>query len=437
MRKLLSFIVYLLAVFYSYGQQSVRGRILDAAGRPIPYANIFFANSNNGTSSDSEGAFLLPFGDESHDSLCIMHLDYKNVKIPVSSMDSINQIVLQSQMYELNEVTIYAQYSQFNYGQALVDAKAQAKPILLFFTAEWCYFCRKYKKLFSEENEVSDYLKMNYKLVYCDILTESGLKLKRLCGTGAGLPQFVVITPDEKIVEKHTGSWQTTGECLDFLKTHHSSVDSVSFLKPIKTRNYDFSNEKVRSRPIPNFDYRMKETDWRILLQLGILNFTNFHNGNDFEKNKIGYEFGAWLYYQKENKRFSYQTGLIFSSQGGKHDQTNDNFRLNYLEMPVCISYLQKFGSVPLKFSLAAYIACGLTAKDKHSDSRIGFGASSDQLKRWDYGITPGLTFPLGDIELFCGYKIGLQNISNDSSVKYFNRGIYFRLTLQFFGKNL
>ena len=304
MQKLLSFIVYLLAIFYSNGQETVRGQILDAAGCPIPYANIFFANNDIGTSSDSDGVFLLHVGNERHDSLCIMHLDYKNVKIPVGSMDSLNQIVLESQMYELNEVTIYAQYSQFNYGQALIDAQSQGKPILLFFTAEWCYFCKKYKKLFSEENEVSDYLKMNYKLVYCDILTESGLKLKRLCRTGAGLPQFVVITPDEKIVARHEGAWQTTRECLDFLKIHHSPVDSVSFLKPIKTRNYDFSNEKVRSRPIPNFDYRMKETDWRILLQLGIINVTNMSNGSTLSRNKIGYEFGAWLYYQKEKNVF-------------------------------------------------------------------------------------------------------------------------------------
>ena len=92
---------------------------------------------------------------------------------------------------------------------------------------------------------------------------------------------------------------------------------------------------------------------------------------------------------------------------------------------------------MPIKFSLSPYAALGLTAKNKYTDERIKFGSSNDQLKQWDYGIMPGITIPLGDIELFTGYKIGLNNLSNNSDVEFYNRGVYFRLTLQFFGKNL
>lgn len=92
---------------------------------------------------------------------------------------------------------------------------------------------------------------------------------------------------------------------------------------------------------------------------------------------------------------------------------------------------------MPIKLILSPYTALGITAKNKDTNERLNFGTANIQIKRWDYGIIPGITLPYGDIELFTGYKIGLNNISNNPDIEFYNRGLYFRLTMRFFGNHL
>ena len=92
---------------------------------------------------------------------------------------------------------------------------------------------------------------------------------------------------------------------------------------------------------------------------------------------------------------------------------------------------------MPIKLSLSPYAALEITAKNKDTNEGLNFGTENNQIRRWDYGIIPRITLPYGDIELFTGYKIGLNNISNNPDIEFYNRGLYFRLTMRFFGNHL
>ncbi|MBI9062640.1 MAG: outer membrane beta-barrel protein [Marinilabiliaceae bacterium] len=439
-------IVYFLFLFISnsiLSQTNFSGKVLDNRHQPILYANICFKESNIGTITDKNGEFTLIITEEEsilNDSLIFSHLNYKNKTIAYSDLNSNDSIVLEQDYYNLSEVAIYAQYAHNSYRLALSDSKEKWKPIILFFTASYCGPCKYYKNLFAADNKISRFLKENYTLIICDIQTKPGMKLKRLYGSGSGVPNFIVITPDERIIAKHSGGWWNDGmddeACLNFLKQYSKIPEKLEGIKQIRQTNYDFSTNELRKRPIPTFDKNLKKTNWRVLLNLGLINVTNIMSSNDeYSSSKIGYDFGLYLYYNKKGSNFSFQQGLQFSSQGGRNSAVSKNFRMNYLEMPLRVNYQFYNKSFIMKGGFAPYVSYGLTAKNKIINERINFGSNPNELKRWDYGIMPGLTIsPIGNMEIFTGYKIGLNNISNISKETMYNRGFYMRMTIKIFG---
>lgn len=441
--KAVLYLLFVLSVHVCSAQVLWFGELSDDDGKPISNANIFIKDRNVGAISDEEGRFVIkiPNNEEIlHDSLVFTHLNYKRRIMACTDFQNQSRVMMEKESIELDEFAVYAQYSQYSYDQAIGYSRVSNKPILLFFTASWCGPCNSYKRLFSEENEVSEYLKSHYVLILCDILSESGMKLKRIYHSGSGVPNFIVVSPDERIIVKHQGGWASDDACLDFLKTHASLPDELQHLPVVSTSKYDFSDQEMRKRHLPDFDANMKKTDWRILLSLGLINFTNLEsdNGSHYNSYKVGYDFGALIYYHKPQSSFSFQTGFIFSSQGGRHYDTSKSFRVNYLETPLRINYQIAASPFPVKVCMAPYFALGLSAKNKFTNYRLRFGDEANQLKPFDYGFTPGLNFsPVGNMELFTGYKVGLNNISNRPNEMLYNRGFYFLLSVKFFGKTL
>ncbi len=331
---------------------------------------------------NGEFTFIIPEEDSiRNDSISFTHLNYKNKTIAYSDLKSNENIILEQDYYSLSEVAIYAQYAQNTNRLALSDAREKGKPILLFFTASYCGPCKHYKKLFAADNEVSRFLKENYALIICDILTKPGIKLKKLYGSGSRVPNFVVITSDERILAKHSGSWWKEGigmddeACLSFLKQYSKLPEKLESLKQIKQTNYDYRVNELRKKPIPTFDENLSNTDWKILLSLGLVNITNImYTNDDFSSYKVGSDFGLYLYYRRKGSNFSIQNGLLFSSQGGRNSEVPESLRINYLELPVRLSYQfynsGQVGLYTVKLAMTPYVAYGLTAKNKLMDEK-------------------------------------------------------------------
>src|SRR5690554_4092750 len=302
------FHIFFFSTIHCVSQIIIEGNVTDENKNPISNVNIYFCKTNIGTTTDLEGNFFLEVFDEkkiSDDSIVFMHLNYVNRTIAYIDIKKESNIVLKQEYHTLNEVAVYARYSEDKYKLALYNARDRNKPILLFFTANWCGVCKKYKRLFTEENEISEFLNENYILVICDIQTKTGMKLKRLYNIGPGLPKFVVISPDEKTIATFPSGWRNNEECLQFLKQHSQMPENLNSYKQIRQTNYDFSSKELRKRSVVTFDQNLKSTNWRILLNLGLINMTNIEsNYNDFGSYKIGYDFGLYAYYNKKGSNF-------------------------------------------------------------------------------------------------------------------------------------
>ncbi|WP_019038988.1 DUF5686 and carboxypeptidase-like regulatory domain-containing protein [Psychroflexus tropicus] len=99
---------FVFSVFASYSQTKVSGYVKDSDGNPIPYVNVFFSNSSEGTISDENGKFYLQ-SDSSYSSLEFTFMGFENYKLKLDQRSTYNiEIVLQENSSELSEVVVYS-----------------------------------------------------------------------------------------------------------------------------------------------------------------------------------------------------------------------------------------------------------------------------------------------------------------------------------------
>lgn len=88
-------------------QTKVGGVVSDNAGKTVPFANVVFANSTTGTTTNEEGEFYLQ-SDDTYDTLVISFIGYETLKIPLRArVDLDMKIVLEEAASTLEEVVIY------------------------------------------------------------------------------------------------------------------------------------------------------------------------------------------------------------------------------------------------------------------------------------------------------------------------------------------
>ncbi len=91
----------------SWSQTRVGGVVKDVAGEPVPFVNVFFPNSSEGTITSEEGKFYLTSTQE-HDSLRFTFVGYSPQTIPLKKGNNTGlEILLQEESESLSEVFIF------------------------------------------------------------------------------------------------------------------------------------------------------------------------------------------------------------------------------------------------------------------------------------------------------------------------------------------
>lgn len=88
------------------GQTKVGGHVFDEFNEPVPYANIIFKNSSEGTITDENGRFYLE-SNQSWDTLLVSFVGYETLEIPLEKKINFDlKFVLKEDSAMLDEVVI-------------------------------------------------------------------------------------------------------------------------------------------------------------------------------------------------------------------------------------------------------------------------------------------------------------------------------------------
>ena len=104
-----AYIVFLLTLCFNpiLAQTKVQGVVNDNSGKSVPFANVVFASSSTGTTTNEDGEFYLQ-ADKKYDTLVVSFIGYETSRIPLKSSVNLNmKILLEEQASSLEEVVIY------------------------------------------------------------------------------------------------------------------------------------------------------------------------------------------------------------------------------------------------------------------------------------------------------------------------------------------
>src|ERR1700754_967291 len=157
----------------------------------------------------------------------------------------------------------------------------------------------------------------------------------------------------------------------------------------------------------------------------GGLNLTNLYVSDvSSEHMKAGFNAGVFAKLPV-TKVFSIQPELLYSLKGAKEDYNNFvqgsgeyRFNLGYMELPV----LAVVNLAPnFNLHLGGYAAYLVNANIKNVDDQGTVqGASdlsTDDFKRWDFGLIGGLGFDIENFTLGARYNYGLSHIGKDDNL--------------------
>lgn len=316
-----------------------------------------------------------------------------------------------------------------SYQQILEKAQRENKNMLLCFSSHYCGPCRLMKKTTFSSPFIVDYAQEHYVPGYLDLDKEENIKLcVRYLNKDRIVPYLVIASPDEKIINKHTGYMDSTA-FMAFLRT--DSLPSRTDILP----QDEVRVEYVQSTPTwwNKFIYSQQTGHWKLELLTGINVTTLKTSGNlsalDFN-HRIGYEAG--IAFNRSWQHFRLAPGLSFISKGGKNKDYT--LRQNYLEVPVKIGWIfhnPGYGWYQC-LDVTPYGSLRVGHKLKRSDTAIP--KAFFETDKFDYGLRFALhaRFSSGKIE--GGYNLGLHNISSVPGGGMYHRGFFLNLMLSLGG---
>ena len=115
-----------------------------------------------------------------------------------------------------------------DYAAAREKARRENKPMLLLFTgSDWCGFCIKLRREALDKSDFKGFARKQLVLVFIDSprrtklpaeLVEQNRELKRKFGAGGGVPETLIVSPDEKVIGRIGGCPRNPKDYLKKLK---------------------------------------------------------------------------------------------------------------------------------------------------------------------------------------------------------------------------
>ncbi len=106
MKKFFPFLILLFTFSISLSQTKVEGKVFDENNEPLPYVNILFKGSIEGTITDENGKFYLE-SKKNWETLVVSFIGYETVEFKISKRVNYNlKFVLKEESNTLNEVVI-------------------------------------------------------------------------------------------------------------------------------------------------------------------------------------------------------------------------------------------------------------------------------------------------------------------------------------------
>ena len=328
-------------------------------------------------------------------------------------------------------------YFAGTYQEALQTAKDDNKFILLYFTAKWCGPCRYMSSYILTDLEIETLVSANYIALKLDVDLEENKVIyhKYFQEKGVGVPKFLIINSKEEVINQLLGATKVNQFKTFLIDTNGKSPKYVAQSDSIAKR---IENKQTLKPTFWNkFNYNAMVSKWKPGVKIGI-NYNNFQpNSSGFDGYRIGFDFG--FYFEHYTNKILLRPEINYITKGAKNTSTDEIIRLRYVEIPVKVGidiFKHRFVGCPqpVRLNLIPYGAYALSGiyKTKSGDNAVQFGTDEGKINRVDYGIKTGLSFQLGTFESSIGYDWGLNDLSNGSQDKLFNRGFYFEWSLTF-----
>jgi len=326
-------------------------------------------------------------------------------------------------------------YFAGTYQEALQTAKNNNKFILLYFTAKWCGPCKYMSSYILTDPEIEALVSANYIALKLDVDLEENKVIfyKYFQEEGVSVPIFLVINSNEEVINQLLGATKVN-QFKKFL-TDSNKKKSIYVAKPDTIPKKIVYEQKLKPTFWNKFFYNARVSKWRPGIEIG-LNCNNYQpKSSEFDGYRVGFDFG--FYFEHYPNKILLRPEINYITKGAKNTNTDEIIRLRYIEIPVKVGidiFKHRFVGCaqPVRLNLTPYWAYALSGvyKTNNGNNSVQFGTDAGKINRIDYGIKTGLSFQLGTFESSIGYDWGLNDLSNDSQDKLFNRGFYFEWSL-------